>query len=120
MEEFSDDTTPSEMEEYVNNEDDDEKEITEKNEYECVIHIDIIEYEKDTIRDTLDKVIEEFPDETFPVDIQECVTDKVDDGNEKNDEEKEENEKTDYESTTIGEVKVVKDERGGKYYSLVK
>ena len=38
----------------------------------------------------------------------------------KNDEEKEENEKTDYESTTIGEVKVVKDERGGKYYSLVK
>ena len=46
------------MEEGVNNEDDDEKEITADNEDEYVIHRDITENEKETNRYNLDKVIE--------------------------------------------------------------
>ena len=44
------------MEESVNNEDDYEKEITVDNEDEGVIHRNIIENEKETFQDTLDKV----------------------------------------------------------------
>ena len=44
--ECPDDATPADMEEGVNNEDEDEKEITEENEYEGVIYRDITDYEK--------------------------------------------------------------------------
>ena len=44
--------------------------------------------EKETNWDTLDKVIEEHPDDTFPVDTDESINDINDDKNEKNDEEK--------------------------------
>ena len=107
------------MEEVVNNEYEDEREITPENEYEGVIHRDMTENEKETIRDTLDKVIEECPDDTSPVEMQDCVNDEVYDENQKNDEEKEENETTESESTTFGEGKGVNDERGGKYIALV-
>ena len=40
------DTTPIDMEKYVNNEDDNKKEITSENEDEGVIHINITENEK--------------------------------------------------------------------------
>ena len=83
IEEFPDDNSPVEMEEGVNNEDNDKKEITSENEYQGVIHRDIIEYEKETIWDTMDKVIEECPNATSPVDMEECVNDKVYDENEK-------------------------------------
>ena len=46
IEEFPDDTSPVDMEEGLNNEDDDEKEITVENEDEGEIHRNIIEYEK--------------------------------------------------------------------------
>ena len=62
---------------------------------------------KETIQDTLDKVIEELPDDTSPVEMEECVNDKVYDKNEKNDEKKKENETTYSESTTFGEGKGV-------------
>ena len=71
------------MEEGIKNEDDDDKEITSQNEYEGVIHRDITENKKETILDTLEKVREECPDETYPVDMEDCVNDKVYDGNEK-------------------------------------
>ena len=74
------------MDEGLHNEDDDEKEITVENDDEGVIHIYITEYEKETIRDTFDNVIEECPDYTSPVDMEEWVYDKVYDENEKNDE----------------------------------
>ena len=45
------------MEIYVNNEDDDEKEITTDNEDEGVIHRYIKNYEKETNMDNLGKVI---------------------------------------------------------------
>ena len=51
------DTYPVEMEEGVNNEDNDKKEMTPENEYESVIHRYITENEKETNRDILDKVI---------------------------------------------------------------
>ena len=57
IEEFPDDTYPIEMEEGVNNEYDDEKEITSKNEDECEIHRNMTEYEKETNRYALDKAI---------------------------------------------------------------
>ena len=63
----------------VNNEDDDEKEITSENEDEGVIHRVIIEYEKETNRDTLDKVIEECQDNTPPTDMEEGVNNEDDD-----------------------------------------
>ena len=47
------------MQKCVNNEDDDEKEITADNEDEGVINRDITEHEKETNQDTLDKLIEE-------------------------------------------------------------
>ena len=50
------------MEEGVNNEDDDEKEITAENEDEGEIHRDIKQYEKENNWYSLDKVIEECPD----------------------------------------------------------
>ena len=67
------------MEEVVNNEYEDEREITPENEYEGVIHRDMTENEKETIRDTLDKVIEECPDDTSPVDMEEGVNNEDDD-----------------------------------------
>ena len=50
--------------------------------------------------------------------MEECVNDKVDDENKKNDGEKEENETTYFESTRIGEGKGVNGERGGKDVAL--
>ena len=47
------------MEEGVNNEDDDKKEITAENEDEGEIQKDITKYEKETNLDALDKVIED-------------------------------------------------------------
>ena len=44
--EIPDDTTPDEIEKYVNNEDDDNKEITADNEYEGVIQRVITDDEK--------------------------------------------------------------------------
>ena len=46
IEECPDDTSPIEMEEGVNIEDDDKKEITAENEYEGEMHRDITEYDK--------------------------------------------------------------------------
>ena len=100
------------MEEGVNNEDDDKKEITEENEDEGEIHRDIKEYKKENNRDALDKVITECPDNIFPPEMEKYVNDKVYDDNEKNDEKKEENETTYSISTNIDEVKGVNDERG--------
>ena len=67
------------MEKCVNNEDDDKKEITTQNEDEGVIHRDITEYEKDTNRDTLNKVTEECSDETSPIKMEEGVNNEEDD-----------------------------------------
>ena len=67
------------MEERINNEYGNEKERTDENEYKCVIHRDITDDEKYTIWDTLDKLIEEFPDETSPVDMEEGVNNEDDD-----------------------------------------
>ena len=61
----------------------------------------------------MDKVIEEFPDDIFPVEMNECVNYTFYDENEKNDEEKEENEATDSGRTKIDECKGVNDERVG-------
>ena len=55
--ECHDDTSPVEMEELWNNEDDDEKEITSENSDEGIIHIAITENERGNISDKLDKVI---------------------------------------------------------------
>ena len=66
------------MEKCVNNKEDDKKEITSENEDEGVIHRDITEYKKETNQDTLDKVIEESPDDTSPIDMEECVNNKND------------------------------------------
>ena len=68
IEEFPDDTTPAYMEKCLNNEDDADTEITSENEDECEIQRDITEYEKDTMRDNLDKLIGKCPDDTSPVD----------------------------------------------------
>ena len=76
------------------------------------------EYEKETNRYALDKVIEESPDYISPVDMKEWVNDKVYDENEKNDQEKEENETTDYESTKIDEGKIINDKYGGEDVAL--
>ena len=57
IEEFPDDTSSVEMEKGLNNEDEDEKEITSENEYEGVIHRDITDNIKENIQDILDKVI---------------------------------------------------------------
>ena len=67
----------------------------------------------------MDNIIYEFPDDISPVNMEECVNNKVYDKNEKNDGEKYENEKKDSESTTFDEGKGVNDERGGKYVALV-
>ena len=67
----------------------------------------------------MDRVIEEFLDDTSPVEMEECINDKVYYENEKNDEEKEENETKYSERTTFGEGKGVNDERGDKVVSLV-
>ena len=67
------------MEEYVNNEDDDEKEITPENEHEGVIHINITDYKWDTIQDNLNKLIEELPNDTSPVEMEECVNNEDND-----------------------------------------
>ena len=57
IEKCPDETYPVETDEGVNNEDDDEKEITSENEDGGVVHINITENEKETIRNTLNKVI---------------------------------------------------------------
>ena len=67
----------------------------------------------------MEKVIEECPDDISPVEMEECVNNKVYEENEKNDEEKEENETIDSESNKIDEGKVVNDERGDGDASLV-
>ena len=66
----------------------------------------------------MEKVIEECPDNISPIEMEECVNNKVYEENEKNDEEKEENETTDSESTTFDEGKGVSDERGGENVAL--
>ena len=101
IEEFLDDRIPAEMKECVNNEDYDKKEITVKNGYEGVINRDITENERGIIQDTLDKVIEECPDETSSVEMEEGVYDKVDDENEKLMRKKRKMKQPIYESTTI-------------------
>ena len=58
------------MEEGVNNEEDDKKEITADNEDEGVIHRDIKEYEKYTIWYTWNKLIEECPYKNYSVDME--------------------------------------------------
>ena len=80
---------------------------------------EILQSKKETDRDALDKLIEECPDEISPVETDKCVSNKVYDENEKNDEEKEENETTYSERTTFDEVKEVNDERGGEGVALV-
>ena len=67
----------------------------------------------------MDKVIGQFLDDIYPVEIEECINDKVYEENEKNDEEKEENETAYYESTTFNEGKGVNNERGGEDVALV-
>ena len=67
----------------------------------------------------MDKVIEKFPDEIFPIEMEECVNDKFYDENGKNDEKKEENETTDSEGTKFDEGKGVNHERGGEDVVLV-
>ena len=59
------------MEEYVNNEDDDQKEKTAENKNDDVIHRYITENEKENNWDTLEKVTEECPDNTSPFEIEE-------------------------------------------------
>ena len=56
--EIPDYTTPDEIEKFVNNEEDDKKEITAENEDEGVIHRVITEYGKEINWDNLDMVIE--------------------------------------------------------------
>ena len=107
------------MEEGVNIEDDYKKEITAENEYEGEMHRDITEYEKWINWYALDKVIGQFLDDIYPVEIEECINDKVYEDNEKNDEEKEENETADSESTKMAEGKRDNDERGGEDVDLV-
>ena len=80
-EECPDDTTPDGMKSGVNNEYNDEKQITAENKGEGVIQRDITNNEKDTIQDTLDKLIEKLTDETSPVEMEEGVNNK--DENEK-------------------------------------
>ena len=55
--EIPDDTNPTEMKKFVNNEEDGKKEITAQNEDEGVIQKVSTEYEKETNWDTLYKVI---------------------------------------------------------------
>ena len=69
------------MQECVNNEDYDEKEKTVDNINEDVIHRDITENEKETNWVTLEKLIEEFPYDTSPVQMEEGVNDEVGDEN---------------------------------------
>ena len=83
IEEYPDETCPIEMGGGVNNEDDDKKEITADNEYEGVIHRNFTDNEKENIQDILDKVKEEFPDDTHPVDMEEGVNENIDIENEK-------------------------------------
>ena len=119
IEEFLDDRIPAEIKECVNNEDYDKKEITVKNGYEGVINRDITENERGIIQDTLDKVIEECPDETSSVEMEEGVYDKVDDENEKLMRKKRKMKQPIYESTTIVQGKGVNNERDGKDVDLV-
>ena len=69
------------MEKCVDNEEDVKTEITAENEDEGVIHTVIIQYEKENNWDTLDKVIEECPDDTSPTYMEEVVNNKDDDEN---------------------------------------
>ena len=64
------------MEEFVNNEDDEKKEIIANNEYEGVVHRDVTEDLKTW--DTLDKVIEECLDYISPIDIEKGVNNEDD------------------------------------------
>ena len=72
------------MEGCLNDEYDDEKEKTADNVNEGVINRDITENEKETNQDTLKKLIEECPDDTSPVEMEDCVNDEVDDENKRN------------------------------------
>ena len=51
----------------------------QKNKNEGVIHIDITENKKETNRDTLNNLIEEFPDDTTSEEMEECLNDEDDD-----------------------------------------
>ena len=77
--EIPDDTTLADMEKWINNEEDDKKEITADSEDEGVIHRISKEYEKDTNGDTLDKVIESLPYDTSPIEMEEGVNNEYDD-----------------------------------------
>ena len=72
IEKCLDDTTPAEMEKCVNNEDDEDKEKTE-NKNGGVIHRYITENEKETNRDTLEKLIEELLHYTTRSEMEKCV-----------------------------------------------
>ena len=56
--------------------DDDKKQITPYRINKGVIHKYIEDNEKETNRDTSNKVIEEFPDDTTPYDMKECGNDE--------------------------------------------
>ena len=47
--------------------------------HERVIHRNSTKNEKEIIQDTLDKVLEEYPDYTSPVDMEEGVNNEYDD-----------------------------------------
>ena len=55
------------------------KKKMEDNKNEGVIHRDITDNEKETNRNILKNVIEEWPYDTTPADMEECVNDENDD-----------------------------------------
>ena len=65
------------MEEGVNNQDGEGKEIIAQNEDEGVIHRDITENEREINRNTLNKVREEIPDDSSPVEMDKGVLIKM-------------------------------------------
>ena len=67
------------MQKCVNIKEDDKKEITAENKDEVLIHRVSTQYEKETNQDTLNKVIEEFPYDTSPIDMEEVVNNGDDD-----------------------------------------
>ena len=73
--------SPVEIEECVNIEEDYKKEKIEENEDKSVIYRDITDNQDKTNRDTFDNVIEERPDETSHVEMEEGVNDRKYDKN---------------------------------------
>ena len=57
---------------------------TTENKNEGVTHRDITENKRETNQDTLKKVTEELPDDKYPVGMEECVNDDLDDENKHN------------------------------------